>query len=674
MDDSKPTSKYKTLKCSLSHILKDKNDITVIYNVLLRAHKIIIHTYQFLRLWILDKYHTNKIDSLPIIDENLIRIAFSVLSKEKICGPKKKGNNLKLYNNFNDFYNTTYKKLNYEIKIDGINLSSIYNYIKKDILTNIENNIKLNFANYINKFVNSSYAKSNEKLIEECQKGTKTALRKELKKDMYEIKQDLLNNSLLSNQKYHEWINTHKNFIFPQSFIKSYDFDIKINPQNYFKGMIYMCVELEKLEASSFQFFPLRTNIVPKYIPIDTRCLIELFVEGKGKLLKKIQECKKEVWELIFDLDKPIFNEIKGYEFDYMISTDCVGMSIRFIEKKKIKKNNDKKNNAKKGQENIRNMTKNKTQEEKEKYINEEKEKKQTNQTNKKLEAKEKKDKKKAEYKKLSKTEKEEIKKKYSEFPYIEELDKKDYEELKKNEWIIADPGKKNLLYMKNEKGKKLVYSNREYITNTKRLKYQRILQNYKKDNIKEQEKELSKYNSKSCAYEKFKEYVKNKNRINEELFENYENTIYRKYKWYGYINRKKELTNLVRRIKETFGKESIMIMGDWGNKMKINYMTTPNLGLKRRLAESMKVYNLDEFRTSCVNYKTEKRCENITLPDKFGKEREMHSILTYQMENKRKGCINRDNNATNNMIKIVKSYLKDKTRPKIYCRDTILE
>jgi hypothetical protein len=91
--------------------LKDKNDITVIYDVLLRAHKIIIHTYQFLRLWILDKYHTNKMDLLPIIDENLIRISFSVLSKETIRGPKKKGNNLKLFNNFNDFYNTTYKKL-----------------------------------------------------------------------------------------------------------------------------------------------------------------------------------------------------------------------------------------------------------------------------------------------------------------------------------------------------------------------------------------------------------------------------------------------------------------------------------------------------------------------------------------------------------------------------------
>jgi len=37
--------------------------------------------------------------------------------------------------------------------------------------------------------------------------------------------------------------------------------------------------------------------------------------------------------------------------------------------------------------------------------------------------------------------------------------------------------------------------------------------------------------------------------------------------------------------------------------------------------------------------------------------------------ENNRFGCINRDENATNNMIKIVKSYLKDKIRPLKYTR-----
>ncbi len=35
--------------------------------------------------------------------------------------------------------------------------------------------------------------------------------------------------------------------------------------------MIYMCLEIEKIGTKSFQFFPLRTDIAPKYIPIDTK-------------------------------------------------------------------------------------------------------------------------------------------------------------------------------------------------------------------------------------------------------------------------------------------------------------------------------------------------------------------------------------------------------------------
>ena len=39
-------------------------------------------------------------------------------------------------------------------------------------------------------------------------------------------------------------------------------------------------------------------------------------------------------------------------------------------------------------------------------------------------------------------------------------------------------------------------------------------------------------------------------------------------------------------------------------------------------------------------------------------------------MENKRTGCINRDENAVNNMIKLVKSYILNKTRPEKYKRE----
>ena len=38
---------------------------------------------------------------------------------------------------------------------------------------------------------------------------------------------------------------------------------------------------------------------------------------------------------------------------------------------------------------------------------------------------------------------------------------------------------------------------------------------------------------------------------------------------------------------------------------------------------------------------------------DKSQKERKIHSILTYQMENNRKGCINRDKNGCKNIQKV---------------------
>ena len=59
--------------------------------------------------------------------------------------------------------------------------------------------------------------------------------------------------------------------------------------------MIYMCLEIEKLETKSFQFFPLRTDIIVKYVPIDSKSIIEIFVKkDKGKILSNIEKYKKK--------------------------------------------------------------------------------------------------------------------------------------------------------------------------------------------------------------------------------------------------------------------------------------------------------------------------------------------------------------------------------------------
>jgi hypothetical protein len=265
----------------------------------------------------------------------------------------------------------------------------------------------------------------------------------------------------------------------------------------------------------------------------------------------------------------------------------------------------------------------------------------------------------------------------YIEFPYLEDLNETEYDNLKKSDnWVVCDPGKRDLLYMKNKNGVQLRYSNKQHLKKTKRFKYQTLIQNYRnKNGISEIEKQLTTFNSKSCIYKNFQMYIKQKNKINSKLLKKYENNIFRKYKWYGFINRKKAETDLIRNIKKKFGKDVTIIYGDWsiGRQMS-NFISTPNLGLKRKLGEYLKIYNIDEFRTSCLNSKTLTRCENMYLPDKKGVIRKKHSILTYEMENKRKGCINRDNNAVNNMINITKQFIEHKTRPIHFTRGVKLE
>jgi hypothetical protein len=677
----KPPDKIINVKCNINKIIRDIKFIAPLFDACFRTNKIVIQSYQLLRLWILDHYHNN-ID-IPIITVDTIKMIFNVLTLNTKGGNTPKGNNLILLNNLTNFYNSNFKDL-CDDKVNGSYLSQILNYTAVDMLTNIENNVKMHFFKYVNRFVNSSFKIINDNILENTKKGNKVNTRKQLNNELFQIKQDLFNNTLLSNSKYHNWINQHRNNIFPIDFINSYDFDIQTNPQRYFKSMIYMCLEIEKIGTTSYQFCPLRTDIIPKYIPIDTKSLIEIFIrENKKELLDNIEENKFSLWNTFFNLNDPIFEQ-SNYTFDFRIYTDCYAVSIQMLNKNNIESEKNKKNNMKIKRNEIREKTKDMTQEEKDNFRKQKEQEKKKEQDKYKLEQKEKKDKAKEEFKKLSKEEqlkiKEELKKNKEEkklnngtdFKYLEDLDNEELEEIKNNNWVVIDPGKKTLLYMKDKSGKELKYTNRKHTKKTKRIKYQKLLQNHRdKTNVSNIENELKKYNSRSCNLEKFKEYILNKNKINNILYEEYNKEIFRKYKWYGYINRKKADVNLIRDIKRTFGKQSILLYGDWSMKGNCNKgnLSTPNMRLKRLIGEQIKTYNLDEYNTSKLNHKTEEVCDNLYLPDKKWKIRKLHSVLTYKMENKQIGCINRDKNAVYNMLKIVNYYIIHKRRPEKYCR-----
>ena len=273
---------------------------------------------------------------------------------------------------------------------------------------------------------------------------------------------------------------------------------------------------------------------------------------------------------------------------------------------------------------------------------------------------------------KLKQKEKPKKVEKTHEFPYIDDVNK---EELKGNH-IFIDPGKRSLFTMMNDDGKFYSYTNKQRVNETKRLKYQNILKKYKDElNITSKENELSSYNSKSCNITKYNEFITKKISTNEVLYKLYQNNKFRQYKWYAFINKKRTEDNMLNKIEKTYTKDSIIIIGDWsiGKQMK-NFISTPNLSLKRKLQERFKVYDIDEYRTSCLNYKTEELCNNLYLPDKKNKERKMHSILTYKMENKRNGCINRDKNGCKNIQKVFNHYIEYNERPERYKRGVDLQ
>jgi len=112
-----------------------------------------------------------------------------------------------------------------------------------------------------------------------------------------------------------------------------------------------------------------------------------------------------------------------------------------------------------------------------------------------------------------------------------------------------------------------------------------------------------------------------------------------------------------------------LYIYGDWCVAIQMrHFISTPNLGIKRKLKEKFNVFNIDEFRTSCFHYKTLERENNFYEIDKINKQRKLHSVLTFQMENTKSesiyriDCINIDYNVCMYIRKIFYSFMKNKT------------
>jgi len=764
-----PINKHTNIKISFKKLQKKNIDYNILNGAFIRTNRLVTRGYLFIKSYIL--YCIDQEIPLQIIDFSFVKMALKALSVKQKGGAGLGETNVITYNKLLEFYDTYFsKQLGFnKVEVDKIsatNLSSILDASIEEMVTCINNNITLNFYKRVNQFVNQMFKKENEDILLTLTGKVKEAMNKKLKNDLRIVKNCLIEKKFLPAEldvKYRQWTLKYRKRILPEQFFSkcdSYTEDVKNHPQLYFPYLIEMNRILEEFNLKQFSILPIRTSMVPKHIHIDTKAIVELYCIGhKGEYTNNIRDNQELIWKQFFNLsDTGIFKKspYKMKHFNYHISTNMYDVSIQFIHTNFLEQSNNKKDNMKNKKAakafRLKGLTKEEQQIEKEKIKNENNEK--TKKYNAECAIKQQKFKKYLET--LSDEERDRVienqrrydiehgKTPYNEFQYFDKLTGTELEHFKqsKENIIVCDPNKRTLLAFSDMKGVRFNYTNKARLHNTKRLLYQdRILKFKNKNNMIPIESALSFFNSKTTDFNKFNEYIHSKTVVNQLLEEDYMDPIFRKLKWHTYINTKREDSMLLNRLIKFYGKDAIIVIGDWSADYNMkHFMSTKGIGLRRVLSRMRPdgsyflVYLIDEFRTSCLNYITEKRMENIYLEDTISKKKEykkqlkekkekkfikknkqyttqdiinnirdiltkerikriekiltkekpktsqqevvkknlkkMHSIFTYQMGNGRYGCINRDNNSINNMVKIVNSVLETGERPYNYRRD----
>ena len=627
----KPIDYFKCVKIPLKHVVKNPDiNLPKITNAVIRCNKIVINTLMFMKLYLLDHFEKN--NKLPEIDKVFVNSCMKILCNESASGrpPKKEIKELK--DKLTTFYNSDYKPLIKDTNLDYTHLNTVLDYLTIGIITMYENNIKLHYVEYIERYVNIVWKKKDtitkikdENKDEEKQKELVNEFCRQLRK----IKTDILeiSSEYKSDVKYHNWIKDIKKIITPNKEKYQKDslyYDLQCNPQDYLPCMIRMMTEVEKEKVMIYNIFPMRNDIIPHSIKLDTTTLVHLlFTQKQGNktdylLEGNLKKYENKIWEFFFRTERQCFKKPK-YTFHHMIETDGVSCSILMLKNDLIGKRIP---NIKVG----------------------------------------------------SNTEQ-----------YIDELT--DYTNIKNKKIVAIDPNKADLIYCvdsDNKEANEFRYTQDSRRKECKIKKYAKIILEFKKEKIDgktviEYETELSKLNRKTLTIKDFKDYIQKKSEINNKLYKFYEKYIFRKLKLNGHINRKKHEQKMINNFKKIFGKpeDVIICAGDFEQKQGMKYGKEPvkGKGIRRIFRDNgYKLYLVDEFRTSCmcsICKEESGRCEKFITrknptPYKSGNIL-VHGLIKCQTC---LGVWNRDVNSATNIYRIAKNAINGLERPKYLCRE----
>jgi len=623
---------YRIIKCPLKCVLKKYDTLQpIIENAVIDMNEIVILSYQFIRLYLLDKF--NKNIELPTINKQFVLdVIKTISSPNSKRGQKTKQENIKNATSKSDmkqFYNEEFSKL-VSSKPSYSNKTHILAITANEMITCIHTNISTHFIKHLFKYINCLFKEPKSlEIKKEKDKIKRKELYKNLNKEIRDLKNDLINNKIEhSKEYYHSWIRENKKFLIPNKVNTCVPYDVKCNPEKYIKYSFHINQKIEELGKRPYQVIPQRNNIVPKNITLNSNGIVDLiddkkqtiFQYNKSELVLHAKKHQKHIWSKILKLEKKDIFKQKEYVFYNQIITDGFSCSVLFILKK----------------------YKNKVFGDKLPKINDE-----------------------------------------MEFTKVEDLSKEKCNQYltEKYKLVSLDPGKIRPITMIDENNKFFKYTacRRRFETYTKQSNYI-ILQEKKKNNIIDKETKLSNFKSNTLISREYKNFIINKTILNNEVKEFYQKSLFRKLAFRRFIRTKQSEVKLLNEIENTYltkeevkqGKRLVILHGDYSRTSQMKgCISTPNIAIKKLLLSRFDILEINEFNTSKLYNKTLKEMENICVKRKTHKK-SLHEILTPKEETKCRIFVNRDTNACKNILLLGKCYLENQTRPEEFTRSVI--
>lgn len=590
---------------------------------------IMVNSYLF---WLIEQ---NK--ELPVINSSFVRYCLMVVTDNS--SEIKKGRPIgdkELYRKLKFYYGIYLKRRLTTPKESNYRLSTSITLLADNMLRCMETHIKTEYTNQLYRFIYNSLRKLDT-----------IATNGQLKELANRIRNNILDGKEIKEQKYQEWINEHINNIVPViENNKKLKYNLKTKPFMFLKSLIYMNKHLQEIGMNGFNCFTLQTTNIPRYVEFDTSVILELLGKAGTTNSNNIESLKNEVWNKYFRIQKTALKSSTPnsiYKFNGSVKTDGISVSISYALHLNFENGLTIKKNQRYKKGNIKQL---------------------------KIDQK--------------------IKKSKIEFPYLDELSKEEFNNLKTKKKVYIDPGKNDIVYCMDDNNNCVTYSNIRRNKETKRNHFQRI-RNKINEPVKQLETEFSKYSRKTYDFKEFMEYVKEKSKLNNLTRDHYSQPIFRNLRFRSYCLTKSSEDKFVNQMKKTYGDDIVLMYGDKNiGKQLRNFISTPMIGFKRKLKKHFKVYNVDEFRTSCLHHKTSNnetgkvyRNKKVYIKKKEGIEEKtkiLHKVLVATLQDKDTNdflsYVNRDKNACYNIRRLVTYELENGKgkRPYWFCRTTKID